>query len=264
MTERAEQLARLAQGWDEAAAGYETYFVPRFAPWVAAAVRAITTEVLPDGPVLVPCCGTFPELDLLVEHCPGREVVGIDLSAGMVGRARERPTHHPLTSVVHGDASALDRRWSGRCAGVVSVFGLQQLPEPDLAIRSWAATLRSGGQLSVVFWPGATEVDGLFACLADVLRAHVPARDASWEQRLAPTLTACGTRIERDDRPAHPMSHPDAATFFDAIVGFGPLRPLATARGNRFIGVLREEFLRRAPAGTLHHRPRARHIVARR
>ncbi|MEJ3656563.1 hypothetical protein WEH80_26700 [Actinomycetes bacterium KLBMP 9759] len=81
MTERADHLARVAHGWDEAAAGYETFFVPRFAPRVAAAVRAITAEVLPDGPVLVPCCGTFPELGLLVEHCPGRAMVGIDLSA---------------------------------------------------------------------------------------------------------------------------------------------------------------------------------------
>ncbi|MEJ3656564.1 hypothetical protein WEH80_26705 [Actinomycetes bacterium KLBMP 9759] len=135
---------------------------------------------------------------------------------------------------------------------MVSAFGLQQLPEPDLALRSWAATLRAGGQVSVVFRPGATEVDGLFACLARVLRTHVPARDASWEQRLAPTLTACGTRIERDDRPACPMSHPDAATFFDAIVRFGPLRPLATARGNGLWRQPRRAGRRRAG----HRRPK--------
>ncbi|CAM4005625.1 class I SAM-dependent methyltransferase [Nocardia ninae] len=262
MTDRAEELARRARGWDEAVTGYEAYYVPRFAPWVAAAVRAVTVDALPSGPVLVPCCGTFPELDALVEHLPDRELVGIDLSPGMVRRARERAASHPQVSVVEGDASTLDSRWAHRCAAVVSVFGLQQLPEPDQAIQSWAAALRPGGRLSVVFWPTATETEGPFALLSKVLRAEVPAGDRSWEQRLAPALTTQGTCIERDEHLSYPMSHPDAATFFDTHTTSGPLRPLATARGATFIAQLRDEFLRRAPSGAWHHQPRARHLVA--
>lgn len=261
--ERAERLARLAQGWDDAAAGYEAYYVPRFAPWVTAAVRAVADTELPEGPVLVPCCGTFPELDALVEHLPGRDVVGIDLSAGMVELARRRTDRHPRASVVQGDASTLDPRWTGRCAAVVSVFGLQQLPEPDVAIRSWAAALRPGGRLSVVFWPGDTESDGPFARISKVVRRHVPRGDDSWEKRLVPALTIEGAVVERDERPAFPMSHPDAATFFDAHLRSGPLRPLAIARGEAFVARLREKFLRRSPAGEWHHLPRARHVVAR-
>ncbi|MEV4757108.1 class I SAM-dependent methyltransferase [Micromonospora sp. NPDC049559] len=264
MTDRAERLARLAQGWDAAVDGYEAYYVPRFAPWVATAVRAITAETLPDGPVLVPCCGTFPELDALVAHFPEREIVGIDLSAGMVRRAGERTARHPRARVVRGDASTLDSRWSGGCAAVVSVFGLQQLPEPALAIRSWVAALRTGGRLSVVFWPDTTEVDGPFALLAELLRAHVPAGDDSWERRLVPAMTAQGAVVERDEQSSYPICHPDAATFFDAHTRSGPLRPLAIARGDAFVTRLREEFLRRAPAGRWQHRPRARHLVARR
>ncbi|MFI6900554.1 class I SAM-dependent methyltransferase [Nonomuraea sp. NPDC050394] len=264
MTEQTERLARLARAWDEAADGYEAYYVPRFAPWVATAVRALTHGPLSEGPVLVPCCGTFPELDALSEHLPEREIVGIDLSAGMIRRARERAARHRQAAVVQGDASTLDPRWSGTCAAVVSVFGLQQLPEPDLAIRSWAAALRPGGRLSVVFWPDITEDDGPFALLANVVRARVPAGDSSWERRLLPALTAHGLVIERDEHLSYPMSHPDAATFFDAHTRSGPLRALAAARGDAFVNQLREEFLRRAPAGEWHHQPRARHIVARR
>jgi SAM-dependent methyltransferase len=260
MTDREERLAHLARGWDEAVDGYEAYFVPRFAPWVATAVGAVPVEPLPDGPVLVPCCGTFPELDALAEHLPGREIVGIDLSAGMVRRARDRAARHPRARVVQGDASIVDDRWRDECAAVVSVFGLQQLPEPDIAIRSWVAALRAGGWLSVVFWPGDTEKEGPFALLAEVLRAHMPRPDFSWEGHVVPA----GAIVDRDEPVVHPMSHPDAAAFFDAYTRDGPLRPLATARGDAFVEQLRAEFIRRAPAGVWHHRPRARHLVARR
>jgi hypothetical protein len=57
------------------------------------------------------------------------------------------------------------------------------------------------------------------------------------------------------------ITHPDAATFFDAHVRSGPLRPLADEKGPAFVERLRAEFLRRAPAGEWLHRPNARHVV---
>ncbi len=256
---RAEQLARLARGWDEAAEGYEAYYVPRFAPWVATAVRELTAAPLPGGPVLVPCCGTFPELPALLAHLPGRKVVGIDLSSGMVRLARERADGHPGVRVVEGDASKAEE---DSCAAVVSVFGLQQLPEPDAAIRSRAAALRPGGRLSVVYWPTVTEREGPFARMAGVVRPRVGGGDGGWERTLVPALLAAGTEVVRDELVTHPMSHPDAATCFDAHIRSGPLRPLAAARGPEFVAELRAEFLAGAPAGEWHHRPAARHLVA--
>lgn len=264
MQDHAERLARTAQGWDEAADGYEAYFVPRFAPWLAAAVAAVTGSTVPEGPVLVPCCGTFPELDTLVEAFPDRDVVGIDLSAGMVRRARERAVRWPRASVVHRDASTLDPAWTGRCAVVVSVFGLQQLPEPAPALRSWVTALRPAGRLSVVYWPGTTELDGPFALLREVLSAHVPPADSSWESDLVPALTTECAVVERDEQLTFSMSHPDAPTFFDAYTRSGPLRALADARGDEFVDQVRAEFLRHAPRGGWSHRPGARLVVARR
>lgn len=261
MSEREERLAR---GWDAAADGYERYFVPRFAPWVRDAVRAVTAAALPDGPVLVPCCGTFPEVDALAAQLPGREIAGIDLSAGMLRRARERAARYPRVRTVLGDAAALDPGWSGRCAAVVSVFGLQQLPAPDRAIGSWAAALRPGGRLSVVYWPERTEADGPFAHISEVVDRHVPPTDSSWEDRLVAALAAQGAVLDRDERPSHPITHPDAAAYFDAYTRCGPLRALVDARGAAFVERLREEFLRGTPAGEWHHRPHARHIVAHR
>ncbi|MFC4854524.1 class I SAM-dependent methyltransferase [Actinophytocola glycyrrhizae] len=246
---------RIARAWDAAAQGYDAYYVPRFAPWVADAVGAVTGSALPDGPVLVPCCGTFPELPALVEHLPGREIVGIDLSAGMVRIARAAAARHPAVSVLEGDAATLDARWDGACAAVVSVFGLQQLPGPAHALRSWAAALRPGGRLSVVFWPGRPELDGPFALMSELL-GRPP--DRTWEDGLTSGLTG----VERDEEVAHPITHPDAATCFDAHVRSGPLRPLLDEKGPAFVEGLRAEFLRRAPAGEWVHRPGARHIVA--
>ncbi|MFG1820519.1 class I SAM-dependent methyltransferase [Kribbella sp. NPDC049174] len=253
-----ERLDRVARGWDEAADGYEQYFVPRFAAWVKTAVGAIGG--VPDGPVLVPCCGTFPELELLVERFPGRELAGIDLSGGMVRRARERAARldHPSVQVVQADASSLDARWSGLCAAVVSVFGLQQLPDPEAAIRSWVGALTSGGRMCVVYWPGETEDDGPFALLGKVIGER---SDYSWEDRLLADLGEAV--IERDELVSYPMTHPDAATYFDAADHAGPMRALALARGDAYIADLRARFVADAPAGEWTHHPRARLIVVR-
>ena len=265
MTDRADQLTRVARGWDDAADGYDEYFVPRFAPWVDAAVRVITADPIPDGPILVPCCGPFPELDLLVAHFPDRDIVGNDLSAGMVARARMRPAaQRSSVRVVQGDASTLDPQWSRRCAAVLSVFGLQQLPEPDLAIQSWVAALRPSGRLSVVFWPDLTELDGPFARMGAVVDPHVPPGDSSWEHRLVPAITALGAMLERDEQLGYPITHPSASAYFEAFTRSGPGRALATARGEAFVDQLRVEFLRGAPDGEWTHRPGARLIVARR
>ncbi len=253
----ADRQARLAQAWDEAAVGYDAYFVPRFAPWVSAAVDAMTD--LPDGPVLVPCCGTFPEAELLAERFPEREIAGIDLSAGMVQLARERAARiSQQVSVVQGDASTLDPRWTGSCAAVVSVFGLQQLPDPESAIRSWVGALAPGGRMCVVYWPGQTEEDGPFALMGRVIGER---SDYSWEDHLVVALDE--TVIESDELVSYPMTHPDAATYFDAADHAGPMRALALARGDAYIAELRARFVAQAPAGEWTHHPRARLIVVR-
>lgn len=263
MPEDSERLARLARAWDDAAAGYDAYFVPRFAPWVELAVSAVVDADLPDGPILVPCCGTFPEAELLVERFPDREIAGIDLSDGMVARARERTSPWPDVTAIVGDAAILDPRWSGKCAAVVSVFGLQQLPDPGLAMRSWLDALGPGGRLSVVFWPEKTETDGPFALMSEVVRGRLSAGEARPDQ-FAEIVTGHGAALERDEFASYPMTHADASTFFNAFTRSGPARALALAQGEAYMDSLREEFLRLAPSGEWVHHPRARLIVAHR
>jgi SAM-dependent methyltransferase len=272
-----DRLSRIARGWDEAATGYETYFVPRFAPWVRAAVDAIDESAdaaappqptatassesraagpgagggLPEGAVLVPGCGTFPELELLVGRFPGRRMVRL---------ARERAARLKASGVevVQGDASTLDPRWSGACAAVVSVFGLQQLPEPAMAMRSWADALAPGGRMCVVYWPETPEEDGPFALMAEVIGDRV---GRSWEGGLLDALD--DVEIERDELVSYPMTHPDAATYFDEANHAGSMRALALARGDTYMRELREKYLEQAPAGEWTHHPRARLISVR-
>ncbi|GAA4415347.1 class I SAM-dependent methyltransferase [Actinokineospora soli] len=247
----------LARAWDEAADGYEAYFVPRFAPWVAAAVAAV--DEVPAGPVLVPCCGTFPEADPLVARFPGREVVGIDLSAGMVRRANARVSGMPGVRAVVGDAAALDPGWEGRCAAVVSVFGLQQIPDALGAVRSWVGALAPGGRLSVVYWPEDTEEDGPFA----LMRSILPVRsERSWEPGLLDAVASAGATVIRDEHPAFPMEHADAETFFHAFSCSGPMRASALVHGEEFVARVRADFLRAAPSGRWTHTPRARLVTA--
>ncbi|MGC4940303.1 class I SAM-dependent methyltransferase [Kribbella sp. DT2] len=241
----------LARGWDEAAAGYEQYFVPRFRPWVETAVAQLGD--LPSGPILVPCCGTFPELDLLLERFPDREIVGIDLSAGMVRLARERAAGHDQVSVVEGDAATLDPRWLRACSAVVSVFGLQQLPAPEQAIDSWYDALLPGGRLSVVYWPSVTEADGPFSLMRELLRPG----PADPDPDLAAVL---GEAV--DEPVAFPITYADAGSFFEAYAHSGPMRATAIARGEAFVEELRERFLERAPEGEWTHHPAARLITA--
>jgi SAM-dependent methyltransferase len=176
----------------------------------------------------------------------------------MVELARARTN----ATVFEGDAAVLDRRWTGACAAVVSVFGLQQLPEPDVAMGNWVSALRPGGVLSVVFWPDVIEADGPFAVLKQIEPRSVATGD--WQDRLADAVTGAGATIERDEYLAYPMSHADARSFWTAVTTAGPLRARAIARGETYMAEMRDNFLRLAPDGQWNHQPRARFVFARR
>jgi SAM-dependent methyltransferase len=259
-----ERLTLLARAWDEAAEEYERYFVPRFAPWVTQAVQAVTEQELPPGQIMVPCCGTFPELPHLLAGFPDREIFGVDLSAGMVRLARERAAGSWNVWVVEGNAATLGPEWAGACAGVVSVFGLQQLPDPAAALADWARAVLPGGRLSIVFWPTEVEDDGPFALLSQILADDGPGADGAWQVHLPDVLAGSGVTVEHDEYLSFPMSHDDAGAFWSAMTTGGPLRSLALAHDDGFMQSMREKFLAAAPAGRWDHLPRARWIVARR
>jgi ubiquinone/menaquinone biosynthesis C-methylase UbiE len=259
MTERTRQQA-LTVAWDQVAMGYDAYFPPRFAPWLRDACEAIQPP-LPPGAIVVPCCGTGHELVTLAQQHPDRGIFGVDLSAGMLQLAYQRTRHLPAVQAQVADAMTTEG-WPP-CAAVVSLFGLQQVPDPPLALRRWTEALAPGGLLSVVFWPAVAEEAGPFFLFRDLIARALPAPGASWEGALVEAIQEAGGEILRDELPAHEMRHDDATTFLDAMLSSGPGRSLALAQGDAWVDEFRQKFLAQTPPGPLVHRPHARHLVAR-
>ena len=95
-----------------------------------------------EGRVLDVGCGTGLFLERLGKGC---EAVGLDLSPGMLRRARKR---NPGVPLILGDAEHLPFR-AGSFSAVFSFTVLQNLPHPLLALREMARVVRAGGKVVV-------------------------------------------------------------------------------------------------------------------
>lgn len=255
----------LAVAWDEAAATYESYFVRRFAPWNERAASPLTQgHRLPDGPLLVACCGPGWEVVHLSALRPSKWVIGIDFSEAMVSLTRRRCAAFPNASAQCLDAVSIKDRWERQAAGLLSCFGLQQMPDPERAIESWFEALAPGGVLSVVYWPAKPEPTGPFAVLRELIAERIPVPDASWEGRIAQALVSVGAKIVRDESLCYPMQHASAEEVWQAFAGSGPMRTLAARHGTLTVDEMGRAFRDRFSSGAIEHHPAARWIVARR
>lgn len=251
----------LEQAWDGAAAGYHEYFMPRFAPWSEAAVAALPHPI-PHGNIVVPCAGTGPEVKRLLGRHPQHGIVAVDLSAGMLQLARDTCPSDRVTWL-HSDA-ADTAQWPAPVTGLVTVFGLQQMPDPLGATANWMARLEPGATAVLCFWPAVVEDDGPFNWVRELIAPLQGQIDTQWEAALAPHLEACGADVVLDAPLSFNMLHPSAETLWDAMLNSGPLARLRMGPRGAELLALKRAFLARAPRGTLSHQPRARCIVARR
>lgn len=113
-----------------------------------AAAEALELE--PGHRVLVPACGTGLDLPHLLPRIrPGGVVVGVDLSAGMLDRARRR------AAGLEGHVELL-HRGAGEVADVAPVdrllwfLGLSVVPDPDALFAATWDRLRPGGVCVIV------------------------------------------------------------------------------------------------------------------
>lgn len=245
-------MSVLIQSWNTVATGYDRYWVPRFHPWVSEAVAAL--GMLPPGPVAVPCCGTGAELAVLARRYPERELVGFDLSPGMIAVARQNAP--PNVRLVVADAAQLPGTW----AGVVSCFGLQQLPEPAEALGAWCQALSPGGRLVVAVWTAEIKDGGPYDALRIPSQEIFGASARSWSDDL-PTAAEAHAVLVSDELVAHPISHAGPKEFWDAMVSDGPWHPRQLRHPEK-TAKLREAFLATWPPGPFSHTPHARTLIA--
>jgi len=254
----------LARSWDEAAAGYDEYFVPRFAPWTDVAIAAVVRRAaeLPAGPIVVPCCGPGQELEPLARGT-GRETIGIDLSPVMVERARARAAGLAGIRAEIGDVGVLAGRFPEGVAAVVSCFGLQQLPAPDRAVEDWTRTLLPGGLLAVMFWPQGPDDDGPSILIRRLLARRLSPAHASWQDRLALAVRGSGGELLKDRPVEFVMTHESAEALWEAMTRWGPMRVLALRQGQASLDAMKPEFLAELGVGAIEQRAAARFLVAR-
>ncbi len=84
--------------------------------------------------------------DLLRSAAPGGKVLGVDISPGMIGIARDRHDGHPGLTFVVGDAMALPAEDSSFDAATIA-FGMRNLPDYSRGFAEMARVVRPGGKV---------------------------------------------------------------------------------------------------------------------
>ena len=238
--------ADLRAAWNRVARGYLAYWAPRFRPWMEVAVAAMPSDL--EGTIVVPCCGPGVELDLLAARFDKRRLSGIDFSEAMVEVCRERGHAADL-----GDAMALPGGSS-----ILSTFGLQQLPEPAVALQQWVSGLPAGGALSVMFWPYNTADEGPFDMLREWGEAELGGGSRPWEAELLHGLPPDVT--VRDESVRFTIRHVGGHAFWEALLSSGPGSAMAQRVPQPMLDNADAMITKRWP-GPFEHQPMARHIV---
>jgi ubiquinone/menaquinone biosynthesis C-methylase UbiE len=151
--------------WDDDASVYDDSAGHSISdPVEAAAWRRALEATLPDPVARVLDVGTGTgSLALLMAEL-GHAVTGLDLSEGMLERARTKANEAGAAIVfVHGRA---EEPPTGLFDAVVERHVLWTVPDPVSALRAWRSVTRPGGRL--VLLEGSWGGDGPFVGLADL------------------------------------------------------------------------------------------------
>ena len=158
-----EQIRRW---WDADAAVYDDSAGHAMSdPIEAAAWRRVLERTLPSAPADVLDVGTGTGSLAVLAAELGHVVTGVDLSEGMLARAKEKASQAGLSvTLAHGPA---ERPPAGPFDAVMERHVLWTIPDPTAALRSWRSVTRAGGRL--VLLEGSWGGEGPFAQIADRL-----------------------------------------------------------------------------------------------
>jgi SAM-dependent methyltransferase len=127
-------------------------------------------ELRPGQQVIDLGCGSGgTTLELAARVSPGGEVTGVDISAAMLARARDRAARQHVGNVefVHADVQVQDLG-EARFDGAYSRFGVMFFADPVAAFANIRRALRPGGVLSFVCWQSAFDNEWMLVPVAAV------------------------------------------------------------------------------------------------
>jgi SAM-dependent methyltransferase len=127
---------------------------------------------------------------------PDGRVLGIDLSAPMLARARERAAAAGLRHVAFEQADAQVRPFAGDFDGVFSRFGVMFFESPEKAFANLRTALRPGGRLAFACWR-APQLNPWLAVPAAAAAPLLPPRPPLDPLAPGPFAFADGSRVER-------------------------------------------------------------------
>ena len=168
--------------YDRAAARYDR----RWAGYVRRTLDLLEARaaVRPGERVLDVGCGTGAFEERLIAANPQQEVVGVDVSAGMLAEARRKLAAAPTVRFVEAEATRLPFD-DGAFDTVVSASALHYVPDPAAALGEVARVLAVGGRLVLLDWdrsrPGMAVLDAVLRVLDP---AHAGALSAAEAEAL--------------------------------------------------------------------------------
>ncbi len=108
-------------------------------------------ELAPGDVVIDLCCGTGESLGLLANAVgPGGRVVGVDLSEGMLEKARTKTSAENISNVELIRADVETFRIPRIASAVLSTFGLEMVPRYDDVIQRCAESLPPGSRFGLL------------------------------------------------------------------------------------------------------------------
>ena len=137
----------LVEEFDHMADVYAEFVQPFSRPIFEEALEAMTPYLRPDSRVLDAGCGPGREMQQVARLVPQGEVIGIDLSAGMVRAAHAAVRARGLSNcaLFQADVGELPERFSGQFDLVYSCLAHHHYPEPGAAAAALFRCLRPGG-----------------------------------------------------------------------------------------------------------------------
>jgi SAM-dependent methyltransferase len=232
---------RIRRWWDDDAAAYDDAAGHAMSdPVEAAAWRRVLEQTLPAAPADVLDVGTGTGSLAIVAAELGHTVTGVDLSEGMLGRAKEKAASTGLSiAFVHARA---EEPPAGPFDAVIERHVLWTIPDPVEALRAWLSATRRGGRL--VLLEGSWGGEGPFVWITDAFTSLAERVHGIEEHHHAEYPRDLSLPLER-------LASPEPYLAAVVAAGWTRLR-IARLRDVEWSIARRQPW----PLGWLSHRPR--------